>query len=165
MKCTIHTKSKIANIVRFLDHSSRITSTFTGCSYITQKNVTCKSRNIIYCITCRTSKNQHVGQTKLSGMDRIQAHLEAKDPRQQTDTSHHFKQVRHNGREDVQVHILDFIYTFPHSKRAAMIRDETELQWMHRLQTQLPIDITPWINLVSQPMAKSQNSFRKRAMS
>ncbi len=77
-------------------------------------------------------------------MDRIQAHfntITSKDPRQQTDISRHFKQNDHNGRADVQVHILDFIYAFPDSQLAAMLRDETEFRWIHRLRTQLPMGI------------------------
>ncbi len=135
-----------------LDHSGRITSTFTGCSYYARKNVTCKSSNIIYCITCKTRKKQYVGQTKLRCMDEIQAHfntIQSKDPRQQTNISCHFKQVDHNGRADVQVHILDFIYAFPDSKRAAFLQNETEFRWIHHLCTQLPMGI----NTMDKPRA------------
>ena len=87
---------------------------------------------------------QYVGQTKLRCMGRIQAHfntIQSKDPKQQTDISRHFKNVDHNGRDDVIVHILDFIYTFPDTTRAALLRDETEFRWMYRLRSQLPMGI------------------------
>ena len=146
LNCDTRNKCKTKNCkyCAILDHSSRITSTYTGRSYITRKNVTCKSPNIIYCISCKTCEKQYVGQTKLRLMDRIQAHfntIQSKDPKQQTDISHHLKQADHNGRDDVKVHILDFIYAFPDSNRAAVLRDVTEFRWMHRLRTQLPMGI------------------------
>ena len=157
LNCETRNKCKTANCkyCAILDHSGRITSTFTGRSYYARKNVTCKSPNIIYCITCKTCKKQYVGQTKLRCMDRIQAHfntIQSKDPRQQTDISRHFKQADHNGRADVQVHILDFIYAFPDSKRAAILRNETEFRWIHRLRTQLPMGI----NTMDKPRATSE---------
>ncbi len=136
-----------------LDHSGRITSTYTGRIYYAGKNVTCKSSNIIYYITCKACKKQYMGQTTLRCMDRIQAHFNAitsKDPRQQTDISRHFKQNDHNGRADVQVHILDFIYAFPDTHLAATMRDETEFRWIHRLRTQLPMGI----NTMDKPHAQ-----------
>ena len=87
-----------------------------------------------HCITCKTCKKQYVGQTKLRCMDRIQAHfntIQSKDPKQQNDISRHFKQADHNGRSHVQVHILDFIYAFPDSRRAMILRNDTEFRWIH----------------------------------
>ncbi len=77
-------------------------------------------------------------------MDWIQIYfntIQSKDPRQQTDISHHFKQAGHNGREAVQVHILDFIYAFPDTKCAAVFQHETEFKWIHRLRSQLPMGL------------------------
>ena len=47
-----------------LDKTGRIKSTYTGRDYVTKYNVTCKSNNIIYCITCKKCRIQYVGQTK-----------------------------------------------------------------------------------------------------
>ena len=88
-------------------------------------------------------------------MDRIQAHfntIQFKDPKQQTDISQHFKRVDHHGRDDVIVHILDFIYAFPDTRRAAILRDETEFKWIHRLRSQLPMGI----NTMDKPRVPSQ---------
>ena len=77
-------------------------------------------------------------------MDRMQAHfntIQSKDPKQQTDISHHFNQPGHNGRDDVMVHIVEFIYAFPEAKYSATLRDQHEFKWMHRLRTQLPMGI------------------------
>ena len=92
LNCEIQNKCKTINCkyCAMLDYSGCITSTYTGRSYYARKNVTCKSPNIIYCITCKTCKKQYVGQTKLRCMDRLQAHfniIQSKDPRQQTDIS------------------------------------------------------------------------------
>ncbi len=46
-----------------LDKTGRITSTYTGREYQCKKDVTCKSNNLIYCITCTRCGKQYVGQT------------------------------------------------------------------------------------------------------
>ena len=58
----------------------------------------------------------------------------------------------HNGTANVQVHILDFIYAFPDSRRAAILRNETEFHWIHRLCTQLPMGI----NTMDKPRAQPE---------
>ncbi len=40
-----------------LNKTRRITSTYTGREYEAKRNVTCKSSNLIYCITCKRCKN------------------------------------------------------------------------------------------------------------
>ena len=107
---------------------------------------------------------QYVGQTKLRCMDRIQAHfntIQSKDPKQQTDISRHFKQADHNGRADVIVHILDFIYAFADSQRAALLRDECEFKWMHRLRSQLPMGINTMDKPRTQVASKKLKTIKK----
>ncbi len=110
---------------------------------------------------------QYVGQTKLRCMDRIQAHfntIQSKDPKQQTDISRHFKQADHHGRDDVTVHILDFIYAFPDTPRAALLRDETEFRWMHRLRSQLPMGINTMDKPRVPSYAKKSKNVRKKPL-
>lgn len=47
-----------------LDRTGRITSKTTGRSYVSLKNVTCKSFNLIYCLSCGTCGQQYVAQTQ-----------------------------------------------------------------------------------------------------
>ena len=46
-----------------LNKSGRIVSSVTGREYSCKKDVTGKSNNIIYCITCKRCRKQYVGQT------------------------------------------------------------------------------------------------------
>ena len=53
----------------------RIKCTETGRTYVAKHNVTCKSSNFVYCLTCKCCGMQYVGQTKNRLMDRFQAHF------------------------------------------------------------------------------------------
>ncbi len=46
-----------------LDLSGRITSSYSQKTFVCKGNVTCKSNNLVYCITCKMCKKQYVGQT------------------------------------------------------------------------------------------------------
>ena len=46
-----------------LNTTGRVTSTSTGRSYTCLKNITCKSDNLVYLISCKVCKSQYVGQT------------------------------------------------------------------------------------------------------
>ena len=113
--------------------------------------MSCKSPNIIYCITCKSCKKQYVGQTKLRCMDRIQAHfntIQSRDPKQETDISRHFKQADYHGRSDVQVHILDL---FMHSLTVDVPRS-SEMRLNSNGSTDYahscPWALTPWTSHV-----------------
>ena len=53
----------------------------------------------------------------------------------------HFNQEDHNGIEDMEIHVLDFIHCPPESMGAAYLRDKIEFNWIHRLKTQKPLGI------------------------
>ena len=55
-----------------LDTSGRITSPITGRSYNTIRCCSCKTNNIIYCITCKICKKQYIGHTKRTLSDTIE---------------------------------------------------------------------------------------------
>ena len=91
-----------------------ITSSNNGRQFHAKKNVTCKSHNVIYSITCNTCKKQYVGQTKRRIIDRFQGHFYtiAKGTEQ---IGRHFSAPGHKGILDVSIHILSFIYFTNHS--------------------------------------------------
>lgn len=122
-----------------LDKSGRIKCTYTGREYMAKYNVTCKSNNLIYCITCKRCGLQYVGQTKRRLMDRFQNHYwitQKNDPT--SDIASHFNSNGHEGIKDIQIHILDFIYLHPDSEAGCTIRDQIELNWIHRMHTSQP---------------------------
>ena len=132
-------KTKNCRYCRILDTSGRIVSHMTGREYNCKKNVTCKSSNLIYCISCKTCGKQYVGQTKLRLMNRFGNHftsIQRNDGK--NDVCKHFNDTRHKGIDDLQLHILDFIHAAPNSEFGKVLRDEIEFHWIQRLRSQLP---------------------------
>ena len=124
---------------KILDHSGRIKSHTTGREYNCKKHVTCKSSNLIYCITCTSCGMQYVGQTKLRLMDRFGNHftsIQRNDGK--NDVCKHFNGTGHAGIDNLQLHILDFIHAAPNSEFGRALRDHIEFHWIQRLRTQLP---------------------------
>ena len=137
-----------------LDKTGLIHSTSTGRRYFSKKHISCKSNNLIYCITCKTCKLQYVGQTKNRLMDRFQMHFvhanpnkrerkgtQATTPKPQKGSDpigRHFLSPTHNGINDIYIHIVEFIKAPSNSPPAQQLRDEYERKWIHRLQTIAP---------------------------
>ncbi len=132
-------KTKNCRYCNILDKSGRIKSHVTGREYYSKHNVTCKSSNVIYCITCLKCGKQYVGQTKLRLMDRFGSHFTSINRNDgKNDVCKHFNQKDHNGVKDLKLSIVDFIYAKPETDRAKALRDQIEFHWIQRLRTQLP---------------------------
>ena len=103
------------------------------------KNISCRSSNLIYCITCDRCGIQYVGQTSLRLKDRFQKHYYVVDKR---DTTHsvgnHYSHHTHEGVDDMTISVLEYIKRAPKSPAAATIRDRIELKWIHLLRTCAP---------------------------
>lgn len=121
-----------------LDRSGKIVSKTTGRSYISMKNVTCKSSNLIYCLSSRICSQQYVGQTQQTLMKRVYAHLYAIRTKGDTSVSKHFNSPGHGGSTDMNIHIVEFIHCYPNKAESQGIRDKVELKWIHRLRTVFP---------------------------
>ena len=65
---------KACNYCPLLDRSGTITCHVTGKKFCTKINITCRSSNLVYCITCRKCDKQYVGQTKRTILERFQGH-------------------------------------------------------------------------------------------
>ena len=97
-----------------LNKSGRVKCTASNREYVAKHNITCKSSNIVYCLTCKCCGIQYVGQTKNRLMDRFQAHFyNISHNRQESEIGKHFNLPNHRGLEDVEIHILDFIHAHP----------------------------------------------------
>ena len=134
-------KYKNCRYCPLLDTSGKITSTFSGKSFPTKYNVTCKSSNLIYCITCKVCKKQYVGQTMNRLMDRFGAHFTDILNNLNKDVSRHYNLVGHHGYKDMTIHILDFINAHPRSKMGASLRDIIEFHWIEKLRSVIPFGI------------------------
>jgi hypothetical protein len=141
-----------------LNVTGKIKSSYTGREYIAKHNVTCKSNNLIYCITCKKCDIQYVGQTKRRLMDRFQGHfgcVQRND--QKSDIAKHYNSSGHTGTDDMIIHILDFINLHPESKSGANIRDQIEFNWIHRLHTPQPMGLNIKDAVVHQNRTLSRN--------
>ena len=122
-----------------LDTSRTIEGTSTGRNFQSRINVTCKSTNPIYCITCKTCKLQIVGQTKGTIMDRFKAHFGVVNRRDmKEDIGHHFNGPKHHGINDMTIHALHFIYAPPEADFSLDIRLAVKFKWIHTLRTISP---------------------------
>ncbi len=122
-----------------INHSGRITSTFSGREYNARGKVDCKSSNIIYCITCNKCKIQYVGQTMLELSVRFSTHYNLIASGSNTHSvSRHFNLPDHDGLSNVEIHIVDFIHARPRSTLALKLRNKIETNWIHKLRTQAP---------------------------
>ena len=122
-----------------LDKTGEVTSSVTGRKYRCMKNVSCRSSNLIYCITCKTCNKQYVGQTSLRLKSRFVHHYYTVDKK---DTSKpvgkHFSQANHRGTDDMRIHIVEFIKKPPHSDMAVQVRNKVEKRWIHLLRSPAP---------------------------
>ena len=122
-----------------IDRSGTVISKTTGRTHKTMWNVTCKSSNLIYVLTCNICGMQYVGQTKRELGERLKEHLGKIEAGEgDNDVPTHFKKPGHKGKEDVSISVLDFVFRHPLCDRALELRLLVEFNWIHRLKTQTP---------------------------
>ena len=148
-----HCTSKKCRYCPQLDKTGQITCTATGNTHPCKKNITCRSSNLVYAITCHTCKMQYVGQTKRTLLERFQGHFGSvtKAMRNKAnglslnedigDIGCHFSDSSHSGIKDFNIQVLDFCPLPPHSERALEYRLRVEKYWIHRLRCPAPIGL------------------------
>ena len=95
--------------------------------------------NLIYCMTCKRCNIQYVGQTKNRLMDRFQSHFyNIGHNRPGSEIGKHFNSPDHNGLDDVEITILDFIHAHPAGSKSKKLRDLIEFNWIQRLHSNAP---------------------------
>lgn len=105
-------------------------------SFQVRGNITCRTTNVVYLVSCRKCQQQYVGETSRALADRINDHLSAIRLRKPTPTGLHFNTADHS--------ILDFsvmgIEAFD-DRSPPGIRRIKEITWQNLLQTAFPIGI------------------------
>ena len=122
-----------------LNRSGNIISVLNNRRYRTRTNVSCRCTNIIYALNCLRCGKIYVGQTKRRLMDRLMEHF--RNIRQQCQThivGRHYNSNTHQGVEDVEVFVLEFISAHPESANATHLRDTMERKWIYRLRSLVP---------------------------
>ena len=142
-------KNKKCRYCPKLDKCGEIISTQSSEKFTTKFNISCRSSNIIYGITCLTCQKQYVGQTKRKLAARFQGHfysiknaIEATNKGERRPAKDavglHFSRPDHNGVQDLKICVLDFIHLPPQSERALKLRLKIEKAWIHRLRCTAP---------------------------
>ena len=122
-----------------LNKSGKITSKTTGKTHDCMTKISCRSSNLIYCITCTKCNMQYVGQTLLRLKDRFVKHFGSVENADASLTvGRHFSEPGHNGIFDMEISILEFIKKPPRSPASTVIRNRVERRWMHLLRTCAP---------------------------
>ena len=132
-------KKTFCKFCKKLNKSGKIKSNTTGKEYTCMKNISCRSSNVIYCISCIRCGMQYVGQTLLRLTERFAGHQHS--IREADDTKsvgRHFSQKDHKGTFDLEISVLEFIKKPPKSEAAQIIRDRVERRWIHLLRTKAP---------------------------
>ena len=121
-----------------IDKTGQIVSNSTKRKFKCIFNACCKSKNLIYCITCKVCGLQYVGQTITPIMTRVNNHLSTIRTRKDTPLARHMNSHDPSKQFDITVHVLEFIRAPIDSHRAKLLRDQTERDWMARLHTLVP---------------------------
>ena len=110
-----------------LNKSGEIVSNTTGNSYKCMSNISCRSSNLIYCITCTRCGMQYVGQTSLRLKDRFVHHFYSiEQSNLNLVVGRHFNENGHNGLFDVEISVLEYIFRPPKSPASVPIRNKIE---------------------------------------
>ena len=125
-----------------LDTSGRITSPITGRSYNTIRCCSCKTNNIIYCITCKICSKQYIGHTKRTLSERMCEHFRYISQHNRTHSvGRHYNSEDHTGLNNITLHVLQFGRRDPDSKESLTIRLDLEQLWIHRLRSTTPMGL------------------------
>jgi hypothetical protein len=122
-----------------MNKTGKLKCNVTGQEFDCMKNVSCRSSNLIYAITCTRCHKQYVGQTLLRVKDRFVKHFYDVETSDKTKAvGLHFSHKDHNGTRDMEITVLEFIKKPPRSPEAAIIRDRVERRWIHLLRCPAP---------------------------
>ena len=127
-----------------LNHTGKITSTSTGKSFNSMKEINCQSSKLIYLITCVHCKIQYVGQTRNRLITRFQGHYYDIKNHNDTTVSRHFNQCppSHPAQfEGFQISVLHFVQSQANSHAGQTERDREEKRWMNRLMSVVPLGL------------------------
>ena len=122
-------------------------------------HISCRSSNVIYCITCKTCGKQYVGQTLRIIKARIYKHLKDIDQgnKEKLLGLHFFSMKRE--KNDIEVHILKFIKKATRGPQGMIIRKRVEKRFIHTC-TSTPNTCTPWLEPRLEDQLQAQICFQ-----
>ena len=122
-----------------LNRTGFIHSHTTGIRHSCMTNISCRSSNLIYAISCKICGIQYVGQTSVRIKDRFVHHFrDIEMSNQEKSVGRHFSGPDHHGFKDLHISALEFIKAPPKSPRAIQIRNRVEKNWTYQLRSLAP---------------------------
>ena len=119
------------------DTNTRVTNHKTGNNVTTRTDITCRTPNVVYILSCPTCHKQYVGETKREFKVRYAEHLADITHHRQKHVAVHFNLPNHGNTGAPVAKILSVIKGNPETKLD--IRKNTESKWIHNLRK-----IAPW---------------------
>ena len=123
------------------EKSSLFTSTVNGTGFILTHNqeFSCKSKNIIYLITCGNCKIQYVGKTTMPLHKRMNGHrINANNDCSNLLIAQHFTQGGHEFCK-ARIQIIDCV--IEENKETGFLLDQKEIFWINTLCTAYPLGL------------------------
>jgi len=127
-------KSNRCRACNYITVSKTFKSSSTNSKFWLRTNVSCKSNNIVYLITCKKCNKQYVGETGRTLGERITDHLSCIRTFKDTPIALHFNQTDHS-LEDFSIMAIEKIQD---TKDARTVRLLKETTWQTILQTAHP---------------------------
>ena len=122
-----------------LNKTGKLRCHVTGDEVTCMKKISCRSSNLIYCITCLVCGKQYVGQTMRRLRNRFYTHYYLiKESKQDKSVSRHLTENNHNVNWNFSISVLEFIKVAPDGPGAKDVRDRTENKWIHWMRTSSP---------------------------
>ena len=99
------------------------------------KKISCRSKNLIHCISCKNCGLQYVGQTRNELRQRMNSHISTINTKGNTPIARHMND--HDDKLALKVHILQLIRS-DDVLSDQLNRNKWENIWMSRLYTIVP---------------------------
>ena len=104
-------KCNNCSICPYVNNCKVVKSSATNFNAEIQQEVTCQTRNVIYCITCKKCNMQYVGETGRVAKDRFREHIGYVENNQsEKATGWHFNQRGHSV-SDMQFAVIEKIFS------------------------------------------------------
>jgi UDP-N-acetylglucosamine transferase subunit ALG13 len=116
---------------------------FSNGSKVISQNLTCTTRNAVYCIVCNVCNKVYVGETKNSVKQRLQQHLSTIRLKYDTPVSQHFNSENHS------INDVKFFAICHNPNWSVNKRRSVENQWISKLNSLTPNGINIDRNIIN----------------
>ena len=143
-KCTqikCRRRPESCHICILLNHKQhRIKSSVTQKSYKIPQDITCLTRNVIYCLKCQLCSKIYIGETKRLFETRFKEHLADIRHNRDTPVAQHFNCEGHSAAHVLPT-IVEVINKDPSLEETTLFRRERERFWIYQLRSLTPLGI------------------------